>query len=132
MICAVCGCTDERACYDQPTGQVCGWADEGLCTFCAAGGPPSEVWSERNEEVEAVVSEGSGAGEWGAAGSEELTKARAKDVLGKARDALDTIEEHIEAGEWRKAAFAYGQVAAALALQGNAANVAARIKAGQN
>lgn len=48
-ICEVCGCTDNNACYDQPTGQVCGWADEDLCTFCGTGGPPSEVWTE--EEI---------------------------------------------------------------------------------
>ena len=45
MICEVCGCTDDNACYDKPTGQVCGWADEDLCMFCAAGGAPSFVWA---------------------------------------------------------------------------------------
>jgi hypothetical protein len=43
MICEVCGCTDVNACYDESTGQVCGWADEDLCTFCAAGGEEEEV-----------------------------------------------------------------------------------------
>jgi hypothetical protein len=50
----MCGCTDENACYDEPTDQVCGWAGEDLCTFRATGGPPSFVWAGLGGEEEQV------------------------------------------------------------------------------
>lgn len=33
--CRVCGCDDDHACVDA-RGRTCGWAEEELCTFCAA------------------------------------------------------------------------------------------------
>jgi hypothetical protein len=33
--CRVCGCTDERACTSPLGVSTCGWAEQGLCTFCA-------------------------------------------------------------------------------------------------
>lgn len=43
--CIVCGCTDDRACFDQQSGQTCAWVEfepglaqidgKGLCSFCA-------------------------------------------------------------------------------------------------
>ena len=36
MRCRVCECTDDRPCYDPDLGVTCGWAEPGLCTFCAA------------------------------------------------------------------------------------------------
>lgn len=34
MVCWGCGCTDLDACVGEG-GEVCGWAEPGLCTFCA-------------------------------------------------------------------------------------------------
>lgn len=39
MICVGCGCTDERACVDQETGEPCHWPTgvdpfEPLCSAC--------------------------------------------------------------------------------------------------
>ncbi len=34
-VCRECGCTSNNACVRQ--GEVCGWAEPGLCTACAPG-----------------------------------------------------------------------------------------------
>lgn len=33
--CRVCGCTDSRACSSPLGVSTCGWAEPGLCSFCA-------------------------------------------------------------------------------------------------
>lgn len=32
--CRMCGCTDERACIEIPSGQPCSWTEPGLCSAC--------------------------------------------------------------------------------------------------
>ena len=34
--CRGCGCREYTACYDPKTGRGCYWAEEDLCSVCAA------------------------------------------------------------------------------------------------
>lgn len=44
--CRVCGCLDESACVEPASGLACSWAEEDICSFCAA--------DEAEERKEAV------------------------------------------------------------------------------
>jgi hypothetical protein len=35
LICGLCGCTEEQACFDDVTKQGCHWVKPGLCSVCA-------------------------------------------------------------------------------------------------
>jgi hypothetical protein len=35
MKCVNCGCTEDAACVDERTGEVCRWIVPGVCSFCA-------------------------------------------------------------------------------------------------
>jgi hypothetical protein len=35
MQCEGCDCTDDRACFDEATGEGCYWVRPGLCSVCA-------------------------------------------------------------------------------------------------
>lgn len=53
MICEVCGCTDERACVEIPSGRPCHWTRPGLCSACdEIGGPGLAIRSWPLPEVE--------------------------------------------------------------------------------
>ena len=40
MTCEMCGCTDEMACIEIPSGKPCHWTRPGLCSACdEIGGP---------------------------------------------------------------------------------------------
>lgn len=42
LVCWGCGCTEFDSCVG-PGGEVCGWAEPGLCTFCARDPEVREV-----------------------------------------------------------------------------------------
>ncbi len=58
MICEMCGCTDERACIQIPSGEPCHWTRPGLCSACdEVGGPGPAIRSwplpeQKEPEVE--------------------------------------------------------------------------------
>lgn len=55
MICEMCGCTDEMACIEIPSGQPCHWTRPGLCSACdEIGGPGLAIrsWPLPGEEAD--------------------------------------------------------------------------------
>ena len=60
MNCEMCGCTDEMACIEIPSGEPCHWTRPGLCSACdELGGsgfairswPLPEAQSEEKEKA---------------------------------------------------------------------------------
>jgi hypothetical protein len=51
--CAVCGCIDSPACFDELTGaEKCGHAQSGRCTpVCGSGSDEDESLSQRQKEI---------------------------------------------------------------------------------
>ena len=37
--CRICGCTDDDACLDPETGELCYWVEEDLCSVCQGATP---------------------------------------------------------------------------------------------
>ena len=51
MKCRICGCTDTEPCLDLDLGITCGWAEDGLCTFCFAAMQSDEAFVQSGGEL---------------------------------------------------------------------------------
>ena len=61
MICTSCGCTDEMACIEIPSGRPCHWTEPGLCSTCDdVGGPGLALrsWPLPTVREEEIADEG--------------------------------------------------------------------------
>ncbi len=58
MICEMCGCTDEMACIQTPSGEPCHWTRPGLCSACdEIGGPGLTIRSWPLPDAEGAASD---------------------------------------------------------------------------
>ena len=72
-LCRVCGCTDEDCyCCYQHSGDVCHWAEQDLCSTCAAG-PPCPGPEESEERHNCYALDVDGETVWIKASADERT-----------------------------------------------------------